>query len=264
MSNLKRALVTGGTRGIGFDICKMLLCNNYEVVFTGRTQKNVDDALQKYNNSKIQGVVLNMTEPLFYKKMNFNSQFDTVIHNAGMLSRDSLINMNETKLEKMFSVNVLGPMALTKSYLPYMMKQKRGNIFFFCPPYRIDQKTNILTPYMQTKLAQTTFMFSLANIISNNGKNNITVSGFWTEYPIYTDALIHRKIGSKDNCMSPDIISKTVELMLFDKKINIHGNVMIDKYYLSSKNYNPNLWALGKNTKNLEELFITSTKNPDF
>ena len=112
---------------------------------------------------------------------------------------------------------------------------------------------------MQTKLAQTTFMYSLADMLTiSRPQSNITVSGFWTDYPIWTDALKHRKIGQKENCMSPSIIGKTVELMLEDKPENIHGNVMIDHDYLISKKIDPNKWAYGSQTQNLDDLFLRS------
>jgi short-subunit dehydrogenase len=252
----KRALVTGGTRGIGFEISNMLLKNNYEVVFTGRTQETVNKALEKYNNSNIQGVVLDMTDRNALKNIPRYCEFETVIHNAGMLSRDELSNMCESRLDKMFLVNTMGPMILAKHCLPYMITKNHGNMFFFCPPYRIDGKTSKLTPYMQTKLAQTTFMFSISDMITRMKISGIKIGGFWTDYPIYTDALIHRKIGNKENCMSPDIISKTVELMLNDNRTNIHGNVIIDRDYLNSKKIDPNNWALGNHLMRLDELFL--------
>lgn len=258
MTKYKRALVTGGTRGIGFELCKMLIKKNYEVVFTGRTQESVSKAVQKFEENSqfkgcIQGVVMDMTDHSMVKSIPRYCEFDTVIHNAGMLSRDNMSNMCENRLTKLFNVNTLGPMSITKACLPYMKKQNFGNIFFFCPPYKIDAKTRKLTPYMQTKLAQTTFMYSMADILEKTG---IKVSGFWTNYPIYTDALIHRQIGIKENCMNPEIIAKMVELMLYDKKENINGNVMIDKYYLLENRIDPQKWALGNHLKSLDDLFI--------
>ena len=182
--------------------------------------------------------------------------FDTVIHNAGMLSRDTILNMDEKRFQKMFSINALSVVSLTKQCLPYMIKQNSGNIFFFCPPYRIDGKTRLLTPYMQTKLAQTTFMYSLADLIEKR-ESKIKVSGFWTDFPIYTDALKHRNIGTKEDCMDPGILARTVDLMLEDTRANIHGNVMIDRDYLTQKNVNVNQWALGSQTKKLDDLFLS-------
>ena len=245
----KRALVTGGTRGIGYEIVKMLTSHNYEVTFIGRTHESVNNALETYNHSNIKGIVYDMSTSTTLQ-IPFN--FDTVIHNAGMLSRDSLENINENKLHKMFAINAMSPIMLTKMCLPYMMHNNSGNVFFFCPPYQIDAKTRVLTPYMQSKLAQTTFMASIADLLSNT---NIKVGGFWTKYPIYTDALIHRNIGKVENCMSPKIIAKTVELMMHDKRENVHGNVILDGDYLLANGLNPNQWALGSHTKSLEELF---------
>ena len=189
---------------------------------------------------KIHGIVWDMSK---YTQVPLpECRFDTIIHNAGMLSRDNLLNMNESKFLKMIAINTMSPIYLTKSCLPYMINKNQGNMFFFCPPYRIDKKTRKLTPYMQTKLAQTTFMFSLANMMTKIQPRTgipvcpgIRVAGFWTDYPIWTDALKHRKIGQKENCMSPAIIGKTVELMLEDKPENIHGNVMIDHDYLKDR-----------------------------
>ena len=112
---------------------------------------------------------------------------------------------------------------------------------------------------MQTKLAQTTFMYSLADMLTKSRpQSGIVVSGFWTDYPIWTDALKYRQIGQKENCMSPSIISATVEQMLEDKPANIHGNVMIDHDYLKSKKIDPNRWAYGTQTQKLDDLFLRS------
>ena len=262
MNITRRVLVTGGTRGIGFYLANMFLYKGYEVVFTGRTQESVNIALKKYKMmtnkyDSIQGVVWDMSK-FPNGENNIPGHFDTVIHNAGMLSRDDLLEVNDRKLEKMFAINAMSPIYLTKMCLPYMLRKNYGNIFFFCPPYRIDAKTRKLTPYMQTKLAQTTFMYSLADMITNEYKTrpNIKVAGFWTDYPIYTDALIHRNIGQKENCMSPAIIGKTVELMLKDDAKDIHGNVIIDHDYLTSKGISLKQWAYGKHVKKLDELFL--------
>ena len=110
---------------------------------------------------------------------------------------------------------------------------------------------------MQTKLAQTTFMYSLADMLTKSRpQSGIVVSGFWTDYPIWTDALKYRNIGQKENCMDPGIIAKTVECMLEDSAMNFHGNVMIDHDYLKSKKIDPNQWSLGNRLQKLDDLFL--------
>lgn len=263
---MKRVLITGGTRGIGFKIAEKLSNSGYKVFITGRDgyqAKSIAKLLDPTSN-KVSGVELDLTSMASIQKMsNFSKEYmiDTLIHNAGMLSRDTLDSVSETRFEKMMMVNTLGPMLLTKYMLPHMLtstvKQGEGSVLFFCPPYAIDKKTSLLTPYMQTKLAQTTFMRSIANMVKDT---NIRVAGFWTNYPIYTDALTHRQIGKKENCMDPMIIAEFVKLLLEDDPKKISGQVLIDSNYLPSNGVDPLNFALGNEIKGLDQLFMENLK----
>ena len=97
---------------------------------------------------------------------------------------------------------------------------------------------------MQTKLAQTTLMKSLSN---SNLNNNALVCGFWTNYPLNTDAIISRNIGKIENCMSPTILSKLIEELIFNTKNNTYynGKVIIDKDFLKSKNISLKQFEMG-------------------
>ena len=70
-------------------------------------------------------------------------------------------------------------------------RKKYGAILFNSPPYIIDDKTKYLMPYA-TKLAQTTFMKSLAHLIDekNNNKNTekIYLYQVFGQITLYTDA----------------------------------------------------------------------------
>ena len=46
----KVIVITGGTTGIGFACAAHLLEKGYEVVITGRSEKNLNEALEKLNN----------------------------------------------------------------------------------------------------------------------------------------------------------------------------------------------------------------------
>ena len=184
-----------------------------------------------------------------------DSKFDVVIHNAGMLSRDGLDTVTTSRQLKMFMINTIGPIAITKTVLPNMINSKSGHILFFCPEYAIDEKTTYLTPYMQSKLAQTTFMKSIANmgIIK---KSNIGVAGFWTRYGLHTDALTHRQIGKKEICMDPSIVSEMVSLLLEENPSTINGKVFYDHEYLLSKQVDLNKFKLGGEPVFLDKMFF--------
>lgn len=278
---MKKVLITGGTRGVGLNLAKMFDSKgNYQVFLTGTNGSNAEkvaknissnhDAvisdinhvnhvnhINNINQINHVGLELNLTDQQSISKVcNYldNESIDIIIHNAGMLSRDSLKTVTDTRLQKLFMVNTIGPILLTQSVLPNMLKKGKGHILFFCPEYAIDKKTSMLTPYMQSKLGQTTFMKSIANMVKNT---NIGVAGFWTRYGLYTDALTHRNIGAKENCMDPSIVSKMVELMIEeDSPGEINGKVHHDHEYLLSKGVDINQFKLGDNVVNLDKLFM--------
>jgi short-subunit dehydrogenase len=248
----KTALITGGTRGTGLSIAKMLNLNGYNVIITGTSLEKTENVANEIGKNVVP-LELNLTKidsiENFGNKIR-NNKIDVFVNNAGMLSRDQLEKIEISRYNKMVMVNQFGPQMVSKYVLEKM--DSDGTLIYFSPPIVIDNKTSFLTPYMSTKLGQTLFMQMLANKYKNT---NMKICSVWTQYGLYTDALMHRKIGNIDNYMSPDIISKTIELLLNEKSKNILGKVIIDHNYLLSQNINPHTYALGSNPLTLEQLF---------
>lgn len=248
----KTALITGGTRGTGLSIAKMLNFNGYDVIITGTSLEKTENVANNIGKNVIP-LELNLTKMESIEKFGNkirNNKIDVFVNNAGMLSRDQLEKIEISRYNKMLMVNQFGPQMVSKYVLEKM--DEKGSLIYFSPPLVVDNKTSFLTPYMSTKLGQTLFMQMLANKYKYT---NMKICSVWTRYGLYTDALTHRKIGNTDNYMSPDIISKTIELLLNDESKNISGKVIIDHDYLLSKKINPNTYALGNNPLTLEQLF---------
>jgi citronellol/citronellal dehydrogenase len=255
-SNKQVALVTGGTRGAGYEIVEKLLQLNIPTLFTGRNIKELDiieKSFSKHGHT-IKGLPLdllcsdsvsNFKEYIDYYKPNI------LINNAGMLS----LKKTETnkKQEKLFKVNTVGPMILTEYCLPHMLKSNESHIMFNSPPINIDKKMNFIRPYMQTKIAQTFYMKTMASILENK---NISVNSFWTNYPLWTDALKKRNIGKIDNCVDPAILATVVECILQENPLTFKGNEIIDESFLINNNIDVKAYALGHQTKYLDQLFL--------
>ena len=248
------ALVTGSSRGIGLEIAKMFSRKGCNVILTGTKLEN---ALQARNQVGLNNVFAYGLDFCQEKSLeNFLSEMkkykiDIVVHNAGMLSLQHWESVSPRRLENMMRVNALGPMLLSKFLIPFMKERKRGHLLFFSPPYKIDQKVSMMGPYMQTKLAQTTLMRSLAFSLK---ETNIAVNSFWTRYPILTEAITYRGIGSPEDCMSPKIIADMVEKIVFEEDPKTFtGREIVDAEYLE----NTSRYAYGKNSaKNLDDLFL--------
>lgn len=255
------ALVFGGTRGIGLEITKMLHKNNIPVVFTGTNPTKVKEVEESFHSRSVYGTdvdlgCLNSIEN-FKEKMN-SYQFcpDILIYNAGYLSLRPY--EKDANVKKLFQINTIAPIILTSFFLPHMMNKNHGHIIFNSPPYVIDEKIKFLTPYIQSKLGQTTFMKSVSHIVQDK---NISCNSIWTNYPLWTDAIKLRNVGAKEQCVDPSILSRVVEEIIWkeDPKI-FKGNEIIDEYYLRSKNIQTSQYFLGDRVQNLDELFLSHLK----
>ena len=149
MSELKDKIiiVTGAFSGIGKEITKLLIENGATVVGTGRNQKNAlklqkeieEKYLDKLSEEKdisslfiyhLGDITKNDTiQSVVDLTINKFGRIDVVINNAGMIDRfNTAHNITDELWEYVFKLNVTGPMKLTREVIPYMIKQKSGNI----------------------------------------------------------------------------------------------------------------------------------------
>lgn len=253
------ALVTGSSRGIGLAIAQMFSKNSYNVIMTGTKLQNVLEAKSQVGLNNVSALELDMCNPQSIENFTntINKQtIDVLVHNAGMLSLQNWQTISPKRWEQMFRVNTLGPMLISKDIIISMRIRNKGHILFFSPPFKIDEKVKLIGPYMQTKLAQTTFMHSLAYSLKDT---DISVNSFWTNFPIYTDAISHRNVTEKENCMSPKIIADMVEKMVLNENPKtFRGNEILDVNYLE----NTSRYKLGSQSKNLDSVFMDFLKKP--
>ena len=269
-NKLKIAIITGSTKGVGKEIAKMFLKNNYNVIITGRNINNVIKITDELNSNKnttayAKGYYLDYNN--IHKSSKLLNSLENkeiipnfLINNAGALNTKNLNNVSLKTIDIITKANLIGPLIMSKYCINIIKNNNEyGGILFNTPPYKIDDKTTYLLPYMQSKLAQTTLMKSLAN---SNLNNKAIICGFWTNYPLSTDAIINRNIGTLDNCMHPSILSDTVEKLIFNT-INpwrYNSKVIIDKDFLTEHNLSLNKYKMGDNVKNLDDLFINYIK----
>lgn len=269
----KYAIVTGGTGGVGKEIAKMFNRNKVPVIITGRNKESTDRVADDLYRNKypatdypILGLQLDLNDSDSLdnfvneiKKRNISIKY--LINNAGILNLDKIDKINTKTLSLLFNVNTHGPISLSAKFKKEIV-QNKGAILFNSPPYKIDQKTSRIMPYMQSKLAQTTFMKSLAHSIS---PHSALVSSFWTHYPLETDAILKRGVGTKEDCMLPSILAKTVEEMLwYTSPEIIHGREIVDAFFLSNRNISLERFFSGENhPPTLDDLFYDFLKKID-
>jgi NAD(P)-dependent dehydrogenase (short-subunit alcohol dehydrogenase family) len=119
----KIAVVTGGTTGIGLATAKLFAGEGAYVFITGRRQKELDEAVKAIggNVSGVQGDVTELADlDRLYKSVKSKGRIDIVFANAGLGELVSLEDVTEEYFDKIFNVNVKGPLFTVQKALPLL------------------------------------------------------------------------------------------------------------------------------------------------
>ena len=133
----KVAIVTGGTRGIGFSIVETFLKNGAKVALFGSRQGTVDKALAQLKEENADWPVIGMAPDLTdYAAVEaavnaVREQFgrvDILVNNAGISARESLYNYNPADFDKIIDLNVKAVFNGCRAVAPIMKEQGGGAI----------------------------------------------------------------------------------------------------------------------------------------
>ncbi|MDA8720334.1 SDR family oxidoreductase [Nitrosopumilus sp.] len=122
----KVALVTGGSRGIGFAIAKILSDNGASVVITSKNSEKIKQAEAKISNSfgiicdiKKKNEVQNVLEQTIKKF----GKLDILVNNAGIFPKIKLLHeIEEEEWNEVLDVNLTGQFRFTKEAIPHLQK----------------------------------------------------------------------------------------------------------------------------------------------
>jgi 2-keto-3-deoxy-L-fuconate dehydrogenase len=112
----KRAVVTGGSGGIGYALCKVL-SDQGAVVFS------IDKALPDAPINKVHYWNGDVTRDSDLKNIFSEiGKFDILINNAGIIRRGKIFELKESEYDLLFNVNVKGYWLVAKNGFPYLNK----------------------------------------------------------------------------------------------------------------------------------------------
>lgn len=122
----KVALVTGGSRGIGFSTGKILSENGASVVITGKDAERLKKASEEIPNSI--GVVAdirntNEVKNVVNKTIEKFGKLDILVNNAGIFPKiKQLHQIDENEWDEVLDVNLTGQFRFTKEAIPHLQK----------------------------------------------------------------------------------------------------------------------------------------------
>ncbi len=120
----KKALVTGGNSGIGFETAKLLKARGYAVTISGRNAQRVADAAKELG---VEAVVADMANSADVAKLaaHFDGNpLDVLVNNAGIARFIPLQFGSAADFDEVMNTNVRGPLDLIKGLLPSLERAK--------------------------------------------------------------------------------------------------------------------------------------------
>jgi len=232
--------VTGISKGLGLQITRTLVSNGYCVYGISRTMTNpLQELIEKFPEL-LKWYGFDLSEPDRIKKTIFSEfiPLDTPIHglvnNAAVAYDDLITNLKIAPLEKMYKVNVIAPMFLTKNIIRNMIYNRIPGSLVHVSSISVHTGYKGLSMYASTKGALEAFSKNCAREWgSKNIRSNCLVAGFMeTEMSSALDdsqkTRIYKRTALKKATTTISVAS-TIEFLLSDKSASITGqNIHVD------------------------------------
>jgi NAD(P)-dependent dehydrogenase (short-subunit alcohol dehydrogenase family) len=135
----RKAIVTGGSAGIGLAIVKSLLAEGVSVVVPGRSKAKLDQAIP--DGANVQKVVADLaTAEGATALIREVPDADILINNLGIYEAKPFAEISDGDWLQMFETNVLSGVRLSRHYFPRMLARNWGRVIF------ISSESGIMTP----------------------------------------------------------------------------------------------------------------------
>jgi short-subunit dehydrogenase len=163
-------IVTGTSRGIGFELSKLLADAGHKVLALSRNEKPI----KNLGHKNIDTFSFDISKPADREKLASYLTKNTIevsalINNAGKLVNKPFMETTDTEFKSVYEVNVFGVSALTKLVLPFI--KKTGHVVAISSMGGVQGSSKFpgLSAYSSSKGAVITLMELLAEEFKETG-----------------------------------------------------------------------------------------------
>jgi NAD(P)-dependent dehydrogenase (short-subunit alcohol dehydrogenase family) len=131
----KKALVTGASKGIGVELCRVLADAGADIVAVARDAAGLEAVRATVEGLgrrclTIEAELARADDPVRAAETALAAwgTIDILVNNAGTTTTDSLIDQKVEDWDRMMAVNLRAPWLIARTLAPAMIAQKRGKI----------------------------------------------------------------------------------------------------------------------------------------
>lgn len=250
MINLKNkvALVTGGSRGIGRAVILMLAktgCNvaiNFlnDIISAGSIQNEAEALGAKAEIYQANVADKTQVDRMIEKIVGSFGKIDIVVNNAGIWVHNPIDAMSSDSLKETLDVNLYGSFYPVMAAVPYMKKQKSGNIIFISSTAG-QRGEPFYSPYAATKGAIISLTKSLAvELADYNIRVNCVAPG-WVDTDMTKPTMNNKeeadrvlskiplkRIGSPEELAGPVLfLASDLSSFMTGEILNVNGGAVL-------------------------------------
>jgi len=175
----KTAFISGSTAGIGFAIAERLAREGVRVIINGRTQKRVAFAIQSLHKAVPHAKIEGIPGDLGHKKgcaalVRQLRDVDILVNNLGIFEPKPFEEIPDEDWLRLFEINVMSGVRLSRAYLAGMKKRNWGRIVFISSESAVQIPAEMIH-YGMTKTAQIAIARGLAENCAGTGVTVNTV-----------------------------------------------------------------------------------------
>ena len=233
----QNVLVSGASRGLGYEIVKSVLCTtNMNVVGLSRTRSKHTDDLEYMYKDRLHFVQFDLMNSNQIKELYINTLkplgcYHSFVSNAAIAYDDIVTNMNLDTYVKMLYVNTVSPMMLTKYIIRDMLLNDIAGSFVYISSISTVTGYKGLSMYASTKGALESFSLGVSREWGSRGiRSNVVCPGFMkTEMSASIDNQLQQKICNRTSLRtitSLKSVADTVAYLLSPSAMSITGQVI--------------------------------------
>jgi len=197
----KKAIITGGSRGLGKATAIAFAKEGIDIAITGRNEAVLKETVSELERFGVKAIysVFDVSDYESVKNsikniVNELGSIDILVNNAGIAAFGSLNEMKVDQWSQIIQTNVMGMYYVTKEVLPYLINQNEGEIINVSSTAGLNGNANT-SAYSASKFAVIGMSESLMKEVR---KNNIRVCTL-TPSTIASEMSIELGIADKDS-----------------------------------------------------------------